>query len=946
MDERDDEWLANYNGKVVAGEYQGAPTLTEDQFEELMWGLEKLVGDKQSSEQAAASRAAPIASYPTLREFGVYVENATKTLPSSRQVVKLETLKESATYILEWWKKRRTERGGLPIQPVLKMEDNGTNDPYVCFRRREIRPLRKTRRVDAHSMDRIRLLRDQMRRALDLADMVAKREKLRREALLLDELVFRQRVMVRQIRRKMGLPVIGEAEQALDRPRKKQKVKAPVDATMDPNSGPLVLPPDRTVIAQLIESPERLAEQRLVKQREEDERAGISDQTIEDAVVVDTLYKAADLVGWQRDVVVPGLIGLVQERSPVRFVGSQQTGGDGQVVPKTPDADDMDTDLPSMAPSPTVAADKGKAVVVAARPRVTTMPEELPLLGRIPLARTRIGRGGRLIVDRRARLRDVICGSSNAFGNGGKTRPGWKPGDFSERVLNFSEEDRERGLDEIWRKRKWEEDEDEEEQVLGEEDDGMEWETTSDLSVFRASIMRDATGDHNEFITKSRYPLQAYPSLTPLHRQLAQQQYQQQQQAQGRAQGGNVAQQQFASKNQRRTDVETPAPIATSGLNGSAAASAPSTPKGSLTPKQTTRPPIKPEPQLDPKTATVKMLMKESAKGAQQIHQIQAELQRTQQQWRMQAQAGAQQNHASVQQNHLPVQQVGSGTNVGAVTNGLQNGYTQLPSSMPAGSISVTNGALVANGMSLNNTAFANGIMTMPTSTGASIPASRPSFTVQNGPVGTFQAVTSAPQGNQTQTASVALQNSAAAAAMLAQAQGVGVNPTALRQLMMQQAVASNPLFQQRVRPNNGIIQSLNVTGVPGTPAMNAAVQAQNNATYQYLLASASPLLRNASATQTLKGLQLAAQNGGMGQLLNSPNRGNLNGVGLNGIAGLSSQQIQQLAIQGANTQNVIFQLQQRQQQQAMFQQLQASQNVVAAAGDGQIMEPMDEKGQ
>ena len=92
----------------------------------------------------------------------------------------------------------------------------GESDPFLCFRRREIKSTRKTRRTDAQSLHRLRQLKHEMDTARHIMDMIVKREKMRREALLLEHLIFEQRLLVQEMREKLGLPedVVEAARQA------------------------------------------------------------------------------------------------------------------------------------------------------------------------------------------------------------------------------------------------------------------------------------------------------------------------------------------------------------------------------------------------------------------------------------------------------------------------------------------------------------------------------------------------------------------------------------------------------------------------------------------------------------------------------------------------------------------------------------------------------------
>jgi len=109
-------------------------------------------------------------------------------------------------YIYEYWKKRRLQRNKKPIQPYLKTEElKIDSDPYVCFRRREIKTLRKTRRCDALSLEKLKRLQGEMEQAHQLMEMVCKREKLRRESLLLEHKIFEQKILIRQMKKKLGV---------------------------------------------------------------------------------------------------------------------------------------------------------------------------------------------------------------------------------------------------------------------------------------------------------------------------------------------------------------------------------------------------------------------------------------------------------------------------------------------------------------------------------------------------------------------------------------------------------------------------------------------------------------------------------------------------------------------------------------------------------------------
>jgi hypothetical protein len=96
---------------------------------------------------------------------------------------------------------------GKPIAPTLKFEENekDNNDPYICFRRREVRQVRKTRRQDAVSSERIRRLKAEMQQSRDLVAMVSHREKCRETSLKSERAVFLMRTKFKEVKRKLAV---------------------------------------------------------------------------------------------------------------------------------------------------------------------------------------------------------------------------------------------------------------------------------------------------------------------------------------------------------------------------------------------------------------------------------------------------------------------------------------------------------------------------------------------------------------------------------------------------------------------------------------------------------------------------------------------------------------------------------------------------------------------
>lgn len=77
------------------------------------------------------------------------------------------------------------------------------SDPYVCFRRREVRQVRKTRGRDAQSVEKLKKLRKELEDARQLVALVKQREHTRREQLAVDRQLFEQRTSLRQVKRNL-----------------------------------------------------------------------------------------------------------------------------------------------------------------------------------------------------------------------------------------------------------------------------------------------------------------------------------------------------------------------------------------------------------------------------------------------------------------------------------------------------------------------------------------------------------------------------------------------------------------------------------------------------------------------------------------------------------------------------------------------------------------------
>jgi enhancer of polycomb-like protein len=127
-----------------------------------------------------------------------------------------EPARRFAKDIYSHWKNQRLLKGNRPLIPSLKFETNletDDSDPYVCFRRREVRQVRKTRGRDAQVTEKLKKLRKELEEARFLMTQVRRRELLKRDQLAMDKQIFEQRLAVKDLKRKLSIK--GDDEELL-----------------------------------------------------------------------------------------------------------------------------------------------------------------------------------------------------------------------------------------------------------------------------------------------------------------------------------------------------------------------------------------------------------------------------------------------------------------------------------------------------------------------------------------------------------------------------------------------------------------------------------------------------------------------------------------------------------------------------------------------------------
>ena len=184
MTEEDDEFLKAYNKKRPA-----SGQLSEDEFEQIMEVYED-----------TASVATPYASVDkTIVPYDHMV--------GGLHELQLPKVMHHAKEIYEYWKRRRMDVGGT-LHPSLKFEthqETDEMDPFVCFRRREVRQTRKTRARDIQSADKLKKLRRELEDGRQLVMLSHEREVAKRELLLTDRAVYEQRAKLKLMKIRLGI---------------------------------------------------------------------------------------------------------------------------------------------------------------------------------------------------------------------------------------------------------------------------------------------------------------------------------------------------------------------------------------------------------------------------------------------------------------------------------------------------------------------------------------------------------------------------------------------------------------------------------------------------------------------------------------------------------------------------------------------------------------------
>ncbi|TBU39160.1 enhancer of polycomb-like-domain-containing protein [Dichomitus squalens] len=274
MDERDKEWLDKNNeqargegmssqGSVSSSSTRSgrsakakgkepdivqAVTITEDEFELVMAIFEKVTHEKtEFLHHVSSLPVLELGTRPTPRQafeqgvpfppFSDYQDTFAFPLRSDmfaiysvpEWVPPPQSMLHFARIIYPYWRERRQERGGHRIIPAVNLDESDTkNESYICFRRREIKAIRKTRASQASYSDRMVRLQNELAMALDIVRLVQQREILKRDSHIHGRNLWDKRQTLADLKR--AHPSLGSKEDDelfldKEKPPKKPKVE-------------------------------------------------------------------------------------------------------------------------------------------------------------------------------------------------------------------------------------------------------------------------------------------------------------------------------------------------------------------------------------------------------------------------------------------------------------------------------------------------------------------------------------------------------------------------------------------------------------------------------------------------------------------------------------------------------------------------------------------------
>jgi enhancer of polycomb-like protein len=362
MTSDDVAFLKSYNQKKGKNNH-----CSEDEFEEVMNFFEETTALKQPY---AAVDNSPVLSYEELEaDFDDTVS---------------ESARRFARDIYPHWKNQRLLKGNRPLMPSLKFETNletDDADPYVCFRRREVRQVRKTRGRDAQVTEKLKKLRKELEEARLLMSQVKRREAVIREQLATDKLIFEQRHAVKELKRRLSIK--GDDDELLITQKPAPKPKRTADVERQRQTLPGMKPTNTRPDGRLVDGDIVYLEEQQAKRTE------AIDSFIEDNLVKHQKWNVGWVDATWRPITPPLEPPAAKSDFRTVFTESQLP------TPPASVSDGEGADATAVVPSSKQTNSRR-----VARIRFATPPDDVPFHDQSRFRR-RIGRGGRMMIDRR-----------------------------------------------------------------------------------------------------------------------------------------------------------------------------------------------------------------------------------------------------------------------------------------------------------------------------------------------------------------------------------------------------------------------------------------------------------------------------------------------------------------------------------------------------------------
>jgi enhancer of polycomb-like protein len=358
---------------------------SEDEFEEVIYFFEETTTTKQPY---AALDNSPVLAYEELEvEFDETIS---------------ESARRFAKDIYEHWKNQRLLKGNRPLMPSLKFETNletDDADPYVCFRRREVRQVRKTRGRDAQVTEKLKKLRKELEEARVLMAQVKRREAIIREQLATDKQIFEQRTAVKELKRRLSIKGDDDellitqkvcrrnsdgAWQTTDITQPAPKPKRTVDVERQRQTLPGMKPHNTRADGRLVDNDLAYLEEQQAKRTE------AIDAFMEDNFVKHQKWNVGWVDATWRPITPPLEAPAAKSDFRTVFTESQLP------TPPASVSEEEGGDAMAVAPLNQQNSESRRN----ARIRFATPPDDVPFHDQSRFRR-RIGRGGRVMIDRR-----------------------------------------------------------------------------------------------------------------------------------------------------------------------------------------------------------------------------------------------------------------------------------------------------------------------------------------------------------------------------------------------------------------------------------------------------------------------------------------------------------------------------------------------------------------